>query len=127
MSATGDVNLTSLRIGLRSPREQKGSAVPVTGAVLLNVVVSEIACFRQSGRRLRIDRVMKVTGKPIRTSVGLFFIGIAIVSAISILPGAKSAQSPFLYVCILGGLFVGIPAALGIGIVLENRRKRTPR
>jgi len=87
----------------------------------------ENACFRQSGRRLRIDRVMKVTGKPIRTSVGLFFIGIAFVSAISILPGAKSAQSPFLYVCILGGLFVGIPAALGIGIVLENRRKRTPR
>jgi hypothetical protein len=69
---------------------------------------------------------MKVTGKPVRTSVGLFFIGLAVVAAISILPGAKGAQSPFLYVCILGGLFVGIPAALGIGIVLENRPKRTP-
>src|SRR5580698_6187648 len=57
---------------------------------------------------------MKVTEKPVRTSVGLFFIGLALVAAISILPGARGSQSPFLYVCILGGLFVGIPAALGI-------------
>jgi len=70
---------------------------------------------------------MKVTGKPVPTSVGFFFIGFAVVAAIAILPGAKGAQSPFLFICIFGGLFVGIPAALGIGVVLENRRKRTPR
>jgi hypothetical protein len=70
---------------------------------------------------------MKVTGKPVWTSVGLFFIGFALLSAILILPGAKGAQSPFLCICIFGGLFVGIPAALGIAVVLENRRKRTPR
>jgi len=56
---------------------------------------------------------MKVTGKPVWTSVGLFFIGFALLSAILILPGAKGAQSPFLCICIFGGLFVGIPAALG--------------
>ena len=75
----------------------------------------------------KIDRAMKVTRKPVRTSVGFFFIGFAVVAAVAILSGAKGAQSPFLFVCILGGLFVGIPAALGIGVVLENRRKRTPQ
>ena len=67
---------------------------------------------------------MKVTGKTVPTSVGVFFIGFAFLAAVLVLPGAKEAQSPVLYVCTLGGLFVGIPAALGIGVVLENRRKR---
>jgi len=67
---------------------------------------------------------MKVTGKPVPTSVGVFFIGFAFLAAVFVLPGAKEAQSPVLYVCTFAGLFVGIPAALGIGVVLENRRKR---
>lgn len=67
---------------------------------------------------------MKVTGKPVPTSVGVFFIAYALVAAVLILPGAKGAQSPVLYVCIFGGLFVGIPAAVGIGVVFENLRKR---
>jgi len=67
---------------------------------------------------------MKVTGKPIPTSVGIFFIAFALLEAALVLPGAKGAQSPILYVCIIGGLFIGTPAALGIGVVLENRRKR---
>jgi predicted membrane-bound mannosyltransferase len=70
---------------------------------------------------------MKVTGKAVPTSVGIFFIGFALLAAAFIFPGTKEAQSPILYVCIFGGLFVGIPAALGIGVVVENRRKRTPR
>lgn len=70
---------------------------------------------------------MKITGKPVPTSVGIFFIGFAILAAAIILPGTKGTQSPILYVCIFGGLFVGVPAALGIGVVLENRRKRTPQ
>jgi predicted membrane-bound mannosyltransferase len=70
---------------------------------------------------------MNVTGKPIPTSVGIFSIGFALLAAALIFPGAKEAQSPILYVCIFGGLFVGIPAAIGIGVVVENRRKRTPR
>lgn len=70
---------------------------------------------------------MKVTGKPVPTSVGIFCIGLALLAAALILLAAKGAQSPILYVCIFGGLFVGIPAALGIGVVVENRRKRTPQ
>jgi hypothetical protein len=70
---------------------------------------------------------MNVTGKPVSISVGIFFIGFALLAAAFIFPGAKGAQSPILYVCIFGGLFVGIPAALGIGIVVENQRKRTPQ
>jgi hypothetical protein len=67
---------------------------------------------------------MKITGKDVPTSVGVFFIAFALVAAALVLPGAKAAQSPVLYVCIFGGLFVGIPGVLGIGVVLENLRKR---
>lgn len=67
---------------------------------------------------------MKVTGKPFPTSLGVFWIGIALFDAVAFLPGATSSQSPVFYLCIVGGLFVGIPAAMGIGIILENRRKR---
>ena len=67
---------------------------------------------------------MKVGGKPIPNSVGIFFISYALVAAAAVLSGAKDAQSPLLFICIFGGLFAGIPAALGIGVVLENRRKR---
>ena len=70
---------------------------------------------------------MTVTGKPVPTSVGIFFIGFALLAAALIFRGANGGQSPILFVCIFGGLFVGIPAALGIGVVVENRRKRTPR
>jgi hypothetical protein len=70
---------------------------------------------------------MKVTGKPVPTGVGIFFIGFALLAAVFIFPGAKGAQSPILYLCTFGGLFVGIPAALGINVVVENRRKRAPR
>jgi len=48
---------------------------------------------------VRLIRAMKVTGKPGPTSV---------------------------FVCIFGGLFAGIPAALGVSVVVENRRKRGP-
>ena len=67
---------------------------------------------------------MRITGKPVPTSVGVFFIAFALVAAVLVWPGAKGSQSPILYACILGGLFVGIPAAVGIGVVLENLRKR---
>jgi len=69
---------------------------------------------------------MKITGKPVPTSVGIFFIAFALLAAAFIFPGAKG-ESPILYIFIFGGLFVGIPAALGIGVVVENRRKRIPR
>ena len=68
---------------------------------------------------------MKVRGKPVSTSVGVWFIGFGLINAAVILPHAKVAQYPVLFVCIFGGLFVGIPAVLGIGIVLENRLSRS--
>jgi hypothetical protein len=67
---------------------------------------------------------MRVTGKTVPTSVGVFFVAFALIAAVLLLPGAKVSQSPILYVCIVGGLFVGIPAALGIAVVLENVRKK---
>jgi hypothetical protein len=67
---------------------------------------------------------MKVGGKPVATSVGVWFIGFALLGAVLLLPGASKSESPLLFVSIVGGLFVVIPAALGIGIVLENRSNR---
>ncbi len=63
---------------------------------------------------------MKVSGKPLFTSVGVFFITFAVVCAGFLLSGLKQSRSPYLYVCIFGGLFVGIPAILGIAVVREN-------
>ena len=66
---------------------------------------------------------MRVTdGKRFSMSLGIWSIVFAVVSAIFVLPGASEAQSPFLYVCIFGGLAIGIPGALGIAIVRENLR-----
>lgn len=67
---------------------------------------------------------MKVSEKPVRTSVGVFFVAFALVNAILLLPDAHKSQSPVLYLFVLGGLFVGVPAALGIGIIIEKLRVR---
>jgi hypothetical protein len=67
---------------------------------------------------------MQVTGKPVATSVGVFFIAFALLCALLLMPGAKESQSPLLYVCTLGGLFVGVPAILGIAVVRENLHKK---
>ncbi len=49
----------------------------------------------------------------------------AVLGAVLLMPGAKESQSPLLYVCILRGLFVGVPAILGIAVVHENLRKKS--
>jgi len=67
---------------------------------------------------------MKVTGKPVPTDAGIFFVAFALVAAAAVLSGAKDTQSPLLFIRIFGGLFAGVPAVLGIGVILENRRKR---
>jgi hypothetical protein len=69
---------------------------------------------------------LKVTGigKRFGLDLGLFFIGFALLTAIVVLPGSKSAASPTLYVIIFGGLSVGIPAALGMAIVSEHLRDK---
>jgi hypothetical protein len=68
---------------------------------------------------------VQVTGKPVATSVGVYFIAFAVLCAVLVMPGAKESQSPLLYVCILRGLFVGVPAILGIAVVHENLRKKS--
>lgn len=54
---------------------------------------------------------------PNKKQLGWFFIGFAILAAVLILPGAKGSASPTLYVIIFGGLFVGVFAVLGIGLL----------
>jgi hypothetical protein len=41
---------------------------------------------------------MKVTGKHVPTSVGVFFIIFALIAAVIVSAGAKESQSPLLYV-----------------------------
>ena len=69
---------------------------------------------------------MKVVGSGRRfgLDLGLFAIGLSLLTAGMVLPGAKDAASPTLYLICFGGLFVGIPAALGVGIVFEYLRDR---
>ena len=50
-------------------------------------------------------------------TLGYFFISFAILMGLVILPGAKDSASPVLYVFIFGGLFVGVFATLGVGLL----------
>jgi len=66
-------------------------------------------------------------GKRSGFSLGFWFVGLALLGAILVLPGAKAAASPTLYVIIFGGLFVGLfvgPTALGVRIISEHLRGR---
>ena len=67
---------------------------------------------------------MKATGKPVPVVLGWCFIAYAGIAALFVLPGANDSHSPILYVAIFGGLFVAIPAVLGIAIVREHRQRR---
>jgi len=68
---------------------------------------------------------MKVTGgKPFRMDLGIWFLAIAALCAVFVLPGARNARSPILFLFIFGGLSVGIPATLGVAIIRENIRSR---
>jgi hypothetical protein len=49
-----------------------------------------------------------------------FSFGLDALTAIFVLPGARESASAVLYVLVLGGLFVGVPASLGIGIIIEQ-------
>jgi hypothetical protein len=56
--------------------------------------------------------------------VGLFFVVFAITGAILLLPGAAQSSSAVLYIIIFGGLFVGVPATLGLGVILAQLKLR---
>jgi hypothetical protein len=72
---------------------------------------------------------MKLFEKPANVQVGVFFIGFAALAGIFVLPGAGETTAPILYICVFGGLFVGIPAVLGGAIIAEhlNIRPKTRR
>ncbi len=57
---------------------------------------------------------------PDKLSLGVFFVGFAALTAVFVLPGAKESASAVLYILIFGGLYVGVPAALGIGIIIQQ-------
>jgi hypothetical protein len=59
--------------------------------------------------------------------VGVGFVAFAITSAIFLLPGATKSSSAVLYIIIFGGLFVGVPATLGLGIILTQLNLRKNR
>ena len=57
-------------------------------------------------------------------TLGWFFVAFAALAAVLILPGARESASPALYVIIIGGLFVGVFTALGIGLLTGRVRLR---
>ena len=65
--------------------------------------------------------------EPEKLSLGVFFVGLAALTAIFVLPGARESASAVLYVLVLGGLFVGVPATLGIGIIIQQVQLRKNR
>jgi len=56
--------------------------------------------------------------------VGVFFVAFAITAAILLLPGPAKSSSAVLYILIFGGLFVGVPATLGLGVILAQLKLR---
>ena len=54
--------------------------------------------------------------------VGIFFVVLSVITGAIVIAGAKDAQSPVLFVCLFGGLFSGVPGALGIGAIVNHRR-----
>ena len=62
--------------------------------------------------------------RPVKLQVGVFSLGYALLAAILALPGAQDAASPVLYVLIIGGIFVCVPATVGVGLVSSYLRDR---
>jgi hypothetical protein len=62
--------------------------------------------------------------------VGTLGVAFALVCAAVVLPGARQAQSPILYVVVIGGACVGLPLALAIGCLTGHvpiRGGRNPK
>jgi hypothetical protein len=55
---------------------------------------------------------------------GRVFIAFAIICAIVQLPLASKSSSAILFILILGGLFAGVPATLGLGVILAQLKHR---
>jgi len=62
--------------------------------------------------------------KKARFQVGVFFIAYSLIAGMAILSGARQAHSPILYGIIFGGIFAGVPAALGIALISGHVLKK---
>jgi hypothetical protein len=56
--------------------------------------------------------------------VGVCFVAFAITSAVLLLPGATKSSSAVLYILIFCGIFVEVPATLGLGVILAQLKLR---
>jgi hypothetical protein len=56
--------------------------------------------------------------------MGVFFLAFAILCAIVLLPLASKPASTILFILILGGLFAGVPATPGLGVILAQLKLR---
>jgi 4-amino-4-deoxy-L-arabinose transferase-like glycosyltransferase len=56
--------------------------------------------------------------------VGAFFIGLAVLMAFLLMPVASESKLPTLYTLLLGGILLGVPAALRIAAVSGRLRQR---
>lgn len=65
---------------------------------------------------------MNLLAPKARLQVGIFFIGYAAINAALVVARAKHAQSPALFICLIGGLFSIVPAVLGISLIVSHRR-----
>ena len=83
----------------------------------------------QSPDNINYDLAMKTDLKSPRLQTGILFIVFSVVMAAVVLPQARQAQSPVLFVIIFGGLSSGLPLAMGIGCLtghlpVRGERKR---
>jgi len=62
-----------------------------------------------------------------RLSVGVPGFVLAFINAAWVLPGAKHAQSPVLYVVVIGVPCIGLPLAMAIGCITGQLRVRGER
>ena len=83
-----------------------------------------MACYRQSlaARNSHMSLLGNLSDRT-HKQVGAFFIGFAVLGAFLLLPDASESKSPTLYIVVLGGVFVGVPAALGIALVSGRLRQ----
>ena len=56
------------------------------------------------------------TGKQVKRR-GILFVALAALMGIVVLPHAKEARSPILYVIVIGSIFVALPALVGVALI----------
>jgi hypothetical protein len=55
---------------------------------------------------------------------GIFLVAFAVLAAAIFLPDVRKAPSPLLYIVVIGGIFVALPAAIGIAVISGRLGRR---